>query len=497
MRILHISTRLILGGSQENTVLSCEGQARRGHEVHLAFGPIYGPEGSLLERVEKFSADVRLITGSFLDAAAGVGVKVRQSGGVGPIQTHVVPHMVREVNPFTEYLAFRELYILIRKLQPDVVHTHSSKAGVIGRAAAWTVRRDCPRRPGPPVAWPSPEALYVAGGDQFVAGGGDFKWAKHRCLPAIVHTIHGPPFMPVEGSVIQRAKVRLNNWIYTRAEKYAAKRCHVIASVADAMTEQFLGRGIGKPEQYVTVRSGMETDPYLNAKAGEDRISMRQRLGFVDADFVIGTVARLAQHKGHDDLLEALGDDLKRDRRLKLVWVGDGWWRERLTARAESTGLKIAELDRDYNVVKGNVSDASVVLTGLVSPQQIPGLMRSMDVLAHPSSREGLPRTVPQALLAGTCPVAYDCDGTGEVCIDMQTGRLVKTGDVKGLGDAIRWVRAHPSKARAMVERGREMCAREFSAETMIDNLEKVYQLALERAGASADAAAPEPTRPG
>ena len=72
MRILHISTRLILGGSQENTVLSCEGQARppHGHDVHLAFGPIYGPEGSLLERVQKFrTADGRGIT------------------------THVVPHL--------------------------------------------------------------------------------------------------------------------------------------------------------------------------------------------------------------------------------------------------------------------------------------------------------------------------------------------------------------------------------------------------------------------
>ncbi|MBL8746504.1 MAG: glycosyltransferase family 1 protein, partial [Phycisphaerae bacterium] len=46
MRILHISTRLIIGGSQENTILSCEGQAQRGHEVHLAYGPIFGPEGS-------------------------------------------------------------------------------------------------------------------------------------------------------------------------------------------------------------------------------------------------------------------------------------------------------------------------------------------------------------------------------------------------------------------------------------------------------------------
>ena len=56
MRIMHISTRLILGGSQENTVLSCEGQADKGHDVSLVFGPIYGPEGSLLDRVKAHDA---------------------------------------------------------------------------------------------------------------------------------------------------------------------------------------------------------------------------------------------------------------------------------------------------------------------------------------------------------------------------------------------------------------------------------------------------------
>ena len=74
MRILHISTRLILGGSQENTVLSCEGQSALGHDVHLAFGPIRGPEGSLLERVREF----------------------------GGITTHELPHLVREVRPKTD-----------------------------------------------------------------------------------------------------------------------------------------------------------------------------------------------------------------------------------------------------------------------------------------------------------------------------------------------------------------------------------------------------------
>lgn len=59
-RILHISTRLILGGSQENTVLSCEGQSALGHDVHLAFGPIYGPEGSLLDRVTHYRSPHKL-----------------------------------------------------------------------------------------------------------------------------------------------------------------------------------------------------------------------------------------------------------------------------------------------------------------------------------------------------------------------------------------------------------------------------------------------------
>ncbi len=192
-RILHISTRLILGGSRENTVLSCEGQARRGHDVHLAFGPIYGPEGSLLDRVQQFRSDEgRVIT------------------------THVVPDMIREVSLRRDLRAFYQLKRLIADIKPDVVHTHSSKAGIVGRAAAWSLLKQLPTM-------------------------------------RVVHTIHGPPFMPVEGSLLQRTKVGVNNTIYTIAEKYAARRCHTIVSVADAMTNQFLARGIGTPSQYITV----------------------------------------------------------------------------------------------------------------------------------------------------------------------------------------------------------------------------------------------------
>jgi len=427
LRILHISTRLILGGSQENTVLSCEGQARLGHEVHLAFGPIYGPEGSLLDRVAAF----------------------RTASGA-EITTHVVPNMVRQIDPRRDWLALGELKALIARLKPDIVHTHSSKAGIVGRAAAWAVMQNSPAR-----------------------------------RPAVIHTIHGPPFMPADGGLVARLKTRIINHGYTLAERFAAGRGHLTVSVADAMTTQFLHRGIGRAEQYVTVRSGMETAPYLHAAAGESAAEIRTRLGIANHAFVIGTVARLAQHKGHDDLLDALADELRRRPDWCLLWVGDGWCRERLVARARGMGLSVTELDREP-ATASPPSPRQIVITGLVPPERIPGLMRAMSVLAHPSSREGLPRTVPQALLCGTPVVAYDADGTREACLDpaivgaeQSTGRLVTVGDRAGLHEAVMWMATHRDQAAAMAARGRAMCERAFSAEEMVQGLDRVYARAL------------------
>src|SRR4051812_15870277 len=107
MRIVHIITRLIVGGAQENTLISCEGQHGRGHEVTLITGPAMGPEGSLMER-----------------AMAG-GYRVE-----------VVEQMRRAILPGKDYSTYRWLVKRLREIRPDVVHTHSSKAGIIGRYAA-------------------------------------------------------------------------------------------------------------------------------------------------------------------------------------------------------------------------------------------------------------------------------------------------------------------------------------------------------------------------
>lgn len=439
MRILHISTRLILGGSQENTVLSCEGQARLGHEVHLAFGPIYGPEGSLLGRVEEFNARCRAG-----DERTAAGERCR------PIGVHVVPHLFRELSLTADALCLGELKRLTADLAPDVVHTHSSKAGTLGRAAAWAVAHR---------TLPEPASSARAGqGEPVLRTPGPM---------AVVHTIHGPPFMPIEGGTFNRTKIQIKNWIYTLAERYAARRCHTIVSVADAMTQQFLARGIGNPAQYITIRSGMETEAFLNARPGEHRAEVRRELGLSETDFVIGTVARLAEHKGHDDILDALGGDLRAHPDWKLLWVGDGWWGDRLRARVRDMGLA-----------------AQLVTTGLVPNDRVPAMIRAMDILVHPSYREGLPRTVPQALLTGVTPIAYDADGTREICRSGQTGVLVPLADRDALRDAVVEMYEDPDERLRLAAAGRAECAREFAAERMVHLLEEVYTSALTHARA-------------
>jgi len=383
MRIMHISTRLILGGSQENTILSCEGQAEAGHAVSLVFGPIYGPEGSLRDRVERH-------------------------GGIDVIET---PRLVRQLAPIKDARCLRDLRRLIRDWKPDVVHTHSSKAGILGRMAAWKER-----------------------------------------VPCIVHTIHGLAFHPYQS--------RWRNAIYILSERYAAKRCHKIVCVADAMRDQALAQRIGRPEQYVTVYSGQEIEQFLNPPVTPAEI--RAELGFAPDDVVLGTVSRLAELKGHDDLLDAVGPLMRENPSLRMLWVGDGWWRERLLGRVAGMGLA----DR-------------LVTTGLVPSGEIPRYLQAMDVLIHPSYREGLPRAVVQALLSAVPVIAYDVDGTREVCDDGETGRLVPAADREALAEATRWMVAHPDECRAFGQAGRERCRHQFAAETMVEQLGAIYDAVL------------------
>jgi glycosyltransferase involved in cell wall biosynthesis len=375
VRVFHVITRMILGGAQENTLLTVEGLHRRGWDVSLVSGPAEGPEGELLSRARR--------------------------GGFPVVE---IPTLRRAVRPVADLKAFHALAALFRRERPDIVHTHSSKAGIIGRFAA-----------------------SAAG------------------VPRVLHTIHGLPFHPYAPAAA--------NLGFIWSERAAAALCERLVVVADAMTEKALAARVGRKEQYVRVWSGMEVEPFLSPK--RPRAEVRTALGIPQDALLACKVARLFELKGHDFVLEAAA---KADARIHYLFVGDGLWRERLAKKAEELGLK-----------------GRMHFAGLVPPQDVPDYLHASDFLVHASLREGLARVLPQALLAGLPAISFDIDGAREVIEQGVTGLLVKPEDVEGLTDALNRVVSDLPAARQWGAKGREICKERFSADRMVESLERLY----------------------
>jgi glycosyltransferase involved in cell wall biosynthesis len=271
----------------------------------------------------------------------------------------------------------------------------------------------------------------------------------------VVHTIHGLPFGPSESAI--------KNRLYIALERWAAHRCHAIVGVCDAMAEQALAEGVGRPEQYSTVYSGMDVDAFLNPRRSRDEV--RREIGLLDDEVAFATVARLFERKGHDDILAVAPEILRANPKVRFVFIGDGLLRDRLIADTERLGIRQA-----------------FHFLGLVPPDQIPELLGAIDAVVHPSLREGLARVLPQALLVGRPVISYDVDGAREVVLP-ETGFLLPPRSISGLKDAILKLAADPNLRQQMGQEGRARFADQFRHETMTSQLRSLYVKLLDRAG--------------
>lgn len=379
MKIIHVITRFILGGAQENTLYTVEGLHRTGrHEVTLVTGPAIGPEGDLLQRAKR----------------SGVRVVVLKS-------------LRRAINPLHDIPAFIRLLRLFRRERPDVVHTHSSKAGILGR------------------------------------------WAAHAArAPIVVHTIHGLPFHPYQNRAV--------NALYVMLERWCARYSDLLITVCDAMRDQALAAGVGRPEQYRTIYSGLEVETFLR---DGDRDETRRHYGLPPDGLVVGMVARLSDLKGHQYLFDAFERVVREEPRARLLLIGDGWRRREYERRVERSGLS-----------------RKVVFAGLIPPGAVPAAIHAMDVLVHTSLREGLARVLPQALISGIPVISYDVDGAPEVVIDGVTGCLLPPREVEGLSRAILRLLADPDFRKRMGEEGRARCIERFDHRRMVAEIEAAYE---------------------
>jgi len=258
-RVLHIITRMDVGGSSDDTLILVTRMPRREFESALISGPTLDPVPGLAERLSEAA-----------------------------VPWSQVPHLQRPVSVPRDLMALRDLRQRIRALGPDIVHTHSSKAGFVGRMAA-----------------------RMAG------------------VPRIFYTPHGHVFHSYYGPPLTRMFIAL--------ERFAARFTERIVVLTDAEAEQHLAVGVGRPGQFVKIPSGVDLAAVRAEAAGGARV--RRELGLSGETPVIGAVARLVAVKGLCYLVEAMPAILGLCPDAHLVLAGDGDQRPTLERLARELGV--------------------------------------------------------------------------------------------------------------------------------------------------------------
>ena len=390
MKIVHIITRLILGGAQENTLITCKLLAERGHDVTLITGPAIGPEGALFEQTK----------------TAGY-------------ETIVVDNLRRAINPVYDIGAYLELKKILKRLAPDIVHTHSAKAGILGRYAGWALKGNLSK--------------------------------KDERFPLVLHTIHGLAFHEYQNALL--------NKLYIAVEKAAGQHTDAFLTVADAMTEKSKAAGIGVEKPYTTAYSAIEEDAFLTPPDPTDITDFRRKHHIPNEAVVIVKVARLFDLKGHEYVIESARRLAAKHDNCIWLFVGDGSLTEQLKNQ-----IRFAGLEHRFK------------FTGLLPPEQIPLAIHSSDILVHCSLREGLARVLPQAMLCAKPIVSFDIDGAKEV-VNERTGFLIEPENIDQLTDACAALIQNTELRCQLGENGKQSVMEKFTPDTMVDTIEKVYGL--------------------
>ena len=346
------------------------------YAVDVVSGPQTGSEGSLIEEVR----------------ARGIPLTIE-------------PALVRQINPLKDSLALVRLTRFIERGRYTIVHTHSSKAGILGR------------------------------------------WAAHLAgVPIIVHTVHGWGHHERQHPLVRRFYILLER----ATQRFTAKL--IVVSPRDA--EKGLSDGIGTPEKYVTIRSGIELARFR--QPSRPREAVRAELGIPQDAPVVGTVTRLSAQKAPLDFIAAAAHVAARRPDVHFVVVGDGLLRAGVEARVAALELT-----------------GRVHLTGL--RRDVPDLMHSFDVFALTSLWEGLPRVLPQAMAADLPIVATAVDGNAEAVTDGVNGFLTPPGDPEAMAAALLHLLDDPALARRMGKAG-QVRAEEFGARKMVRDVAALYE---------------------
>ncbi len=360
--------------------------------------------------LDKSRFEVDLVVGESADRWRADGA------GVNWVQ---IPSLRRAVHPRADVNAAREFLRLFHERDYHIIHTHLAKAGILGR------------------------------------------WAAHEAgTPVVIHSLHGATF---DAHPLRRSA---NDWLYYGLERRTAPWADRIVSVGDDLRQRYLQAGVGRPQQYVVIHSGMNLDAFRAAgkMMMAERQAKRAELGLSANDFVAGYVAALEWRKGHRYLVAVMRHLAGRFPHLRLLFVGEGYDRTRIEEAVTRSGLS------DRILFTGYRTDVAEV-------------MATFDVKLFASNREGLPQVLVQAAAVGLPVLAFEAEGVCELVQDGINGYIFSHGDVAGMTQALAGLIQEPERGPTLGSRGPALVDDRWQIQTMQAKTQALYEELLKEKG--------------
>lgn len=382
-KVIHIITMLEMGGAQGNTLFTVAHLDREKFEVGLIAGP-----------------------GGIQDDSAR---KIKN------LKLEFVPTLVRPISPIKDFLCLLDLIKILKREKPDIIHTHSSKAGILGRIAAILAS-----------------------------------------VPVTIHSIHGFGFNPYQKFFVR--------WLFVFLEIIIAKFTDVLVAVSQENIEQGLRLGMGRREQYVLIRSGVDIQKIHSSARAADLSALRKNLGIPDGAKIVLSAGPFKIQKDPVAFVEVAGKVLKDVPQAVFIWSGDGELRPQVEEKIRTLGI-----------------GASVKLLGW--RKDIPEFMALCDVFVLTSLWEGLPRSCVEALIVGKPVVAYAVDGVPEIVKDQENGYLIKPGDRGGFAAKVAMLLKDPGLSRRLSAAAVKSIDDSFDIRGMVKSQESLYAKTLASVG--------------
>lgn len=360
-----------------------------------------------------------LLVGGVNDASEKNSEYILHDLGIEPL---IIPQMIREISPVSDYKAFQRIKGIIRDFKPDIVHTHASKAGALGRHAAISMK-----------------------------------------VPAIVHTFHGHVF----DSYFHPLKTSF----YKSVERFLARRTHRIIAISESQKYDLSMRyQICDADKISVVPLGFDLQRFRENMA-EKRAHFRRHYKINQDEIAIGIIGRLVPVKNHHMFLEALKllQGLT-SRKIRAFIVGDGESREIIKQKAQSLGIPFVNGIGDYQ-------PATLTFTSWITEMDY--VNAGMDIVALTSLNEGTPVSLIEAQAAGNPVVSTRVGGIENVVVPGKTALLTESDNPQQFAGHLLTLVENDQLRQSFSENGWQQVGEKFHYSRLANDMQGVYDQLL------------------